>query len=242
MGSPTSPLPSGSGVINIIELSYNIPATTIDVHVNPIVLVIIFLFFGIVFLYKIFMSKSFRSMEIDQAEIGVGSGKIKLKPNITDRQVAYQIWVELSTRKIGLDIDLDNDVIAEIYDSWHSFFAVTRDLIKSIPVSKITEPSTRQIINLSIDVLNEGLRPHLTRWQARFRSWNSSNEKTATAVHEDPQVRQKVFPQYTELADDLLEVNKRLKAYRTTLQRLVYGAGIATQRVPLAVPGSEAAL
>ncbi len=61
-------------------------------------------------------------MEIDEAEIGIEPGKIKLRPNFTDRQVAYQIWVELSTRKIGLEIDLAHDVISEVYDSWHKFF------------------------------------------------------------------------------------------------------------------------
>lgn len=67
--------------------------------------------------------------EIDEAEIGIGSGKLKLKPNNIDRQIAYSIWVELSTRKIGLQIDPEDDVIAEIYDSWYAFFSVTRELI-----------------------------------------------------------------------------------------------------------------
>jgi hypothetical protein len=62
-----------------------------------------------------------RNFEIDQAEIGVGTSRFRFKPNITDRQVAYAIWVELSTRKIGLPIDLNHDVIVEIYDSWYNF-------------------------------------------------------------------------------------------------------------------------
>jgi hypothetical protein len=73
------------------------------------------------------------SFEIDQAEMGLGTGKITFKPNLKDQQIAYAIWVELSTRKIGLPIDLDHDVIVEIYDSWFNFFSVTRDLIKDIP-------------------------------------------------------------------------------------------------------------
>src|SRR5689334_17490848 len=66
---------------------------------------------------------SFRSFEIDQAEIGVGQHKLRFKPNVTDRQVAYAVWVELSTRKIGLPIDVEHDVIVEIYDSWYTFFS-----------------------------------------------------------------------------------------------------------------------
>ena len=78
-----------------------------------------------------------RSFEIEEAEIGLGDQKITLRPNDTDRQIAYRIWVELSTRKVGIPIDLDDDVIVEIYDSWYAFFGITRELIKDVPVSKL---------------------------------------------------------------------------------------------------------
>ena len=115
---------------------------------------------------------STKEFEINEAEIGIGSQKIKIKPNYDDIQIAYKLWVELSTRKIGLPIDFDNDVIIEIYNSWFEFFRLTRDLIKAIPISRVRRnESTRILVNVSIDVLNEGLRPHLTFWQARFRKW-----------------------------------------------------------------------
>lgn len=174
---------------------------------------------------------SYKSMEIDEAEIGVGSGKFKLKPNYTDRQVAYQIWVELSTRKIGLPIDLDDDVISEIYDSWYAFFSVTRELVKSIPVNRVSDASTRRIISLSIDVLNEGLRPHLTRWQARFRSWYENKMKNPEAEYRDPQSMQKEFGEYAALKEDLLKVNYKLIAYRSTMHKLVYGSESAPPKV-----------
>ena len=134
--------------------------------------------------------RSWRAFEIDQAQFGLGQQKISLRPNETDRQIAYKIWVELSTRKIGLPIDLDDDVITEIYDSWYNFFSVTRDLIKDVPVSKFRRKDTEQIIRLSIEVLNSGLRPHLTKWQARFRRWYEralASDESATLHHQDVQ-------------------------------------------------------
>ena len=116
--------------------------------------------------------KKFKTYEIDEAEIGIGGEKVKIKPNYQDMQIAYRLWVELSTRKIGLAIDLDNDVVNEIYDSWYEFFKLTRELIKEIPVSKIRkDESTKELVRIAIEVLNEGIRPHLTKWQARFRKW-----------------------------------------------------------------------
>ena len=61
--------------------------------------------------------RGWRRFEIDEAQFGLGEQKITLRPNDTDRQIAYKVWVELSTRKIGLPIDLDDDVIAEVYES-----------------------------------------------------------------------------------------------------------------------------
>jgi hypothetical protein len=163
--------------------------------------------------------------EIDQAEIGVGTSKFRFKPNITDRQVAYAIWVELSTRKIGLPIDLSHDVIVEIYDSWYNFFSVTRELIKSISAAQVRKPSTQAIIKLSIEVLNEGLRPHLTHWQARFRHWYDRELKRydEREGHDilDPQRIQARFPQFDELQADMQRVNAALGKYRSKMRQLV---------------------
>lgn len=168
---------------------------------------------------------SFKNFEIDQAEIGVGNGKLRFKPNVTDKQVAYAIWVELSTRKIGLPIDFNNDVIAEIYDSWFNFFTVTRELVKSIPANQVKRDSTQKIIKLSIEVLNNGLRPHLTMWQARFRHWydreikNYDEGKRGTDVL-DPQAIQEKFPKFAELKADMEKVNQHLILYRNKMREL----------------------
>jgi hypothetical protein len=168
---------------------------------------------------------SLKHFEIDQAEIGIGNSKFSFRPNLTDRQVAYAIWVELSTRKIGLPIDLRHDVIVEIYDSWYNFFSVTRDLIKSIPVAQVKRSGTQAIVKLSIEVLNEGLRPHLTEWQARFRAWYDRELKRyATAEGKtilDPQQIQEQFPRFKDLQDDLHRVNNALIRYRSKMRELI---------------------
>lgn len=162
-----------------------------------------------------------RRFEIDQAQFGLGEQKVTLRPNETDRQIAYKIWVELSTRKIGLPIDFDDDVIAEIYDSWYNFFAVTRELIKDVPVSKFRRKDTEKIIILSIEVLNTGIRPHLTKWQARFRRWYERSLAQDKNAELPPQDIQKDFPHYEELTADLETVNQRLIRYREKMYELV---------------------
>jgi hypothetical protein len=171
----------------------------------------------------VWLSSRLPEFEIDEAEFGLGDQKIRFKPNDMDRTVAYKIWVELSTRKIGLPIDAENDVIDEIYTSWYNFFAVTRELIKDVPVRKVRQNSTEKIINLSIEVLNSGLRPHLTRWQARFRRWYSWQLTKDSEAVLHPQDIQKKFPDYNELIEDMMAVNERLIAYRKAMYKLVTG-------------------
>ena len=194
----------------------------VNLHMTPLPIIMIALILLLVWVgFRWFAARRLTDFEIEGAELGIGDYKVSFKPNETDRQIAYSIWVELSTRKIGLPIDVEDDVIAEIYDSWYSFFGVTRELIKDIPVSKVRNDSTGKIIELSIEVLNEGLRPHLTKWQARYRHWYQGQmEKREDA---SPQELQKKFPDYDALCADLLTINNRLITYRVKLNELVRG-------------------
>lgn len=176
----------------------------------------------ILLIVKLISNRGWRSFEIDETQIGIGSHSISFKPNVKDREVAYKIWVELSTRKIGLPINLEHDVISEVYDSWYGFFSITRELIKDIPVNKLRNDSTRKLVNLSVSILNEGLRPHLTLWQARFRHWYDKKIE-ANVGDFDPQAVQAEYPKFSELKEDLLKVNDRLIKYREKMKELVLG-------------------
>ena len=73
-----------------------------------IIIIVILIAIIIIKRKKIF---NWERYEVDEAEIGIGTQKFKIKPNYQDMQIAYKLWVEVSTRKIGLDIDYKNDVI-----------------------------------------------------------------------------------------------------------------------------------
>lgn len=212
--------------MSLLSLSWDSATSAIILSVSVwLILGLVLLLAGVLVWRLTIGGFSLRSFEIDQAEIGVGKTKVRFKPNSTDRQVAYAIWVELSTRKIGLPIDFNNDVIIEIYDSWYNFFSVTRELVKSVPAAQVRRGSTQAIIKLSIEVLNEGLRPHLTKWQARFRHWYERElKKYDEASGEevlDPQQLQSKFPQYDELKADMESVNRALERYRHKMRELV---------------------
>lgn len=208
-------------MIDLIRISID-PSFTIQVNISNWIIIL-----GLLFMLVLLVILRTRGrlggqeLEINEYEIGIGDQKVKIKPNYEDIQVAFKLWVELSTRKIGLPIDYQNDVIVDLYNSWYEFFKLTRELIKDIPISKIRKnSSTQTLVNIAIDVLNKGLRPHLTKWQARFRRWyKAKSEKSDNAVI-TPQELQQKYPRYDDLIQDMKDVNEKLIKYREILKKI----------------------
>lgn len=210
--------------VNLVELTID-DSFNFQLHVDSLIVGGLGLLIAAFLVSRLIGSprRFWKTFEINEAEFGLGDQKIKLSPNITDQQIAYKIWVELSTRKIGIPIDTANDVVSEIYDSWFNFFSITRELIKDVPVQKFRRKDTEQIVRLSIEVLNQGIRPHLTQWQARFRRWYENQLKQDANADAHPQDIQKKFPQFAELERNLLDVNQRLINYRQKMHEIVKG-------------------
>lgn len=175
---------------------------------------------GISFLMKkCFNYVSKKSVTIDEVNLGIGNSSVKFSYSKKDQEIAYKIWVELSTRKIGLRFDKENDVIKEVYDSWYKFFETARELLKDIPGNRI--PYSGDLIELTEKVLNIGLRPHLTKWQAKYRRWYEEELKRDSGT---PQDIQKKYPEYDALVEDLIETNEKMIEYKKLMKRIVFGS------------------
>lgn len=159
-----------------------------------------------------------KSINVSQLDLGIGNSTIKLTYNRKDQEVAYKLWVELSTRKIGIPFDEENDVIVEVYNSWYEFFKIARETIKEIPAERI--PYSSELINLTELVLNEGLRPHLTKWQAKFRFWYNKELEISNGV--SPQEIQKNYPEIKQLVDDLKQTNIHMINYKNLMKDIAF--------------------
>lgn len=208
--------------ISILNIGINNMNLILSINVVLfIALILVFLFIKFTKIKNLFTNRKITEIEIKA--LGV---KCKIQNSYEVKQIAYSLWVELQTRKLAIPIDFENDVIVEIYNSWYTFFDITRNLIKKIPVEKINDKSTKEIIELATKVLNDAIRPHLTSWQARFRNWYSieieKNEKKLT-----PQDLQKTFHlddnyNYEKLTTDMLKTNKILIEYRDSLEKILF--------------------
>ena len=204
-------------MMNIIDVSFN-GFSTINFSINWIaIVVLVLLVAGVSWgIKKVLPLIGMRSISVDQASIGIGNSSITLKLNKKDQEIAYKLWVELSTRKIGLPYDEENDVITEVYDSWYSFFKIARDLLKDIPAERLAYSG--ELVELTQKVLNDGLRPHLTRWQAKYRKW----DKQASENEGTPQDIQKWYPEYAELIDDLKKTNQKMINYKDLMYKIAF--------------------
>lgn len=160
-----------------------------------------------------------KSVIVEEVSLGIGKSSVKLSYNKKDQEIAYKIWVELSTRKIGLRFDQENDVIKEVYDSWYKFFGITRELLEDIPATRIAYAG--DLIKLTERVLNIGLRPHLTKWQAKYRRWY---EKELKRDREGtPQDIQKRYSEYDILVKELIETNEKMMEYKKLMKKIAFG-------------------
>ena len=204
-------------IINIeLENWYSL---SIKLNYFAIILLFVILFGVSIIVKKISPLLHKNSMYIDEVELGIGTNsKVKIKFSREDREIAYKLWVEMSTRKIILPFDEENDVIVEVYDSWYSFFGIARGLLKDIPVEKLN--SSKQLISVTDRVLNKCLRPHLTKWQARFRKWYNLQLDSNSDL--TPQEIQYTYPQYNELVNELKAINKNIDYYGEILKKLAF--------------------
>jgi hypothetical protein len=148
------------------------------------------------------------------------TGSVEITPNYQEKLIAHQIWTELVTRKAALPFERDKDVIIEVYDSWYTLFGVVRNLIREIPIEKLhgaKKESIEQLTMIALNVLNDGLRPHLTQWQTKYRAWYDEQDKAGVS----PQDIQKQYQHYDDLVTDIERVNGRLASFSDDLKKIV---------------------
>lgn len=136
-----------------------------------------------------------------------------------EMDIAWRLYVQLTTRKAAIPINED-DIIVEVYDSWYELFKSTRDYLLGMSAVDLEDNENAQrIVDLSVNVLNNGLRPHLTKWQGKYRKWYEDALKKEENEGLSPQEIQKKYPEYDELMADIKSVNGELIQYADELRK-----------------------
>jgi translation initiation factor 2 beta subunit (eIF-2beta)/eIF-5 len=143
--------------------------------------------------------------------------------NFQNIEIAHRMYVELITRKAAIPID-ENDVIVEVYNSWYTLFQTTRDELKKLSGEMLLDNQvSKDLIKLLSDILNKGLRPHLTEHQAKFRKWYNFAITSEDNKDKTPQKIQSEYDDYDNLFKSIKSVNELLIEYSKRLDEIVNG-------------------
>lgn len=193
----------------------------ISICVNWLALIVLILIARIIVcVYRRLIGKQkHRTITLDGIEFGISNFKCQFKRTHDIQEIAYKLWIELTTRKIAIPVE-ENDVIVEVYNSWHDAFSSIRELMKAVPGSCLDDAN--DLIVVTNRVLNEGLRPHLTKWQARYRTWYKHEVELDANKDKTPQEIQKKFPEYEALIEDMRKTNKNMVNFAEKMKKIAF--------------------
>ncbi|MBL4774591.1 MAG: hypothetical protein JKY87_00835 [Mariprofundus sp.] len=196
-------------------------AITLNVWLIAVIVIVVFVFL----LVKYRQLKGQPNLKLTEIKLNVGGQELafSVERNFLNLEIAHKIYIELITRKAALPFDEKDDIIEEVYNSWYSLFGTTRDEIKAINGELLEHPTSETLIKMATDVLNNGLRPHLTKYQGRFRRWYSNALQSEKYKGVAPQEVQRNFPEYQALVESMKEVNILLSNYAAQLHLFIYG-------------------
>ncbi|NET26086.1 hypothetical protein [Okeania sp. SIO1I7] len=100
-----------------------------------------------------------------------GLGSAEWEADLTERHAAWSLYVELVTRISVQPLEEDKGILRETLDSLYSLFETTREILKE--AGPDVGASHNSVGGIAIAVLNQGLRPFLTKWHSRLQAWET---------------------------------------------------------------------
>jgi len=132
---------------------------------------------------------------------------IKLKADLSDldRQCAWELYTELSTRRAITGRlsdpkckDFTGEIYVESFDSIYRFFQEARAIMRKFPVGRLSANQQNHLGALIFRMMQDVLRPFLEKWHGQYRHWWENESDKALP----PFQRQAVFPAYAEMLRD----------------------------------------
>jgi len=214
--------------INIIDFKFNVDDWTFSLVVNLWLLLLgIVLYFLVRFIVRYFkktgkVHKEFVPVKL-KYKMGGSEIEYSINRNFQNIEIAHRIYIELVTRKAAIPID-KNDVIVEVYNSWYTLFQTTREELKKLSGEMLLDNQvSKDLIKLLSDILNIGLRPHLTEHQAKFRKWYNSALTLEENRNKTPQQIQSEYSDFENLFESMKAVNQLLIEHSKRLDEIING-------------------
>jgi hypothetical protein len=148
-------------------------------------------------------------------ELGWGPAKLsgKWEPDATERDAAWELYVELVTRIAVFPLS-GQGILREALNSIYQLFGSTREILRKYGPAIARKPKAGKYRfgYLAIWLLNAVLRPVLSKWHPELQRWEAARpDDRSIAEHEE------AWPRNQELRAVLEEVRKILLQYAELL-------------------------
>ncbi|MBD2449076.1 hypothetical protein H6G76_18330 [Nostoc sp. FACHB-152] len=111
------------------------------------------------------------SLETVSLSLPFGIGSMSWKVNTTEKKAAWSLYVELVTRIAVQPLALNQGLVREAMNSLYSLFGTTREILKA--AGPEVGASRDSVGGIAIAVLNNGLRPFLSKWHPLLQAWEA---------------------------------------------------------------------
>ncbi|MGJ3252080.1 MAG: hypothetical protein ACFE0J_13250 [Elainellaceae cyanobacterium] len=139
-----------------------------------------------------------------------GIGSASWEADSTERHAAWELYIELVTRVAVQSLSADAGTVREAMNSLYSLFGSTREILRK--AGPDVGASHDSVGGIAIAVLNNGLRPFLSKWHPLLQEWEAKKTPGIS-----PQTHEKAWDQEPVLRSELEVLRGDLEKYANAL-------------------------
>lgn len=139
-----------------------------------------------------------------------GIGSAEWEVDSTERNAAWSLYVELVTRVAVQSLEIDRGTLREALTSLYSLFGSTREILRE--AGPDVGASHDSVGGIAIAVLNNGLRPFLSKWHPELQAWEAKR-----SLNLSPAEHEKSWQEEPQLRSELESLRKDLEKYAKVL-------------------------
>lgn len=149
------------------------------------------------------------------------------KPDESERNAAWEMYVELITRISVVELKSDEGLLREALSSLYTLFGTTRTILRKYGPS-IAQPKGKDDLSfgyLAVAILNTVLRPVLAKWHPMLRDYESTRSGSVSPLEHERQ-----WDKHDELRQVLNDVRGTLIEYTDLLAEVAEVPPLTIQR------------
>jgi hypothetical protein len=143
-----------------------------------------------------------------------GIGKFEWTEDPVERKCAWELYVELVTRVSVQRLSADQGSMREALSSLYSLFASARNILRQAGPD-VAKAGVHSVGGIAIRVLNEGLRPFLSKWHIALSDWEAKRLDDGSIIDHES-----TWPLADAFRADLGRLREELETYADALGKI----------------------